>query len=168
MTSDRPDAPSGLSPWKRRLRPHGWKRLSVYGVVGFVVLIQAVPYGRNHSNPPVEASPQWDTPRTEALFVRACGDCHSNLTKWPWYTNVAPSSWLVQLDVDGGRGALNLSELGSTRVEVDEIAEAIRGGGMPPWQYTLIHRRAGLSDQEKTDLIRGLTTSLARPPVPGP
>ena len=74
--------------------------------------------------------------------MTSCGDCHSNLTRWPWYTSVAPASWLVQRDVDEGRGALNLSELGRARVELDEIAEVIREGGMPPLQYRLIHRDA--------------------------
>lgn len=157
-----------LTEWIRTPRRRGWKRLTAYGLIGLVVIIQAVPYGRSHSNPPVTAGPQWDTPRTEALFMRACGDCHSNLTKWPWYTNVAPASWLVQMDVDGGRDALNLSQLDSTQLEIGEIAEVIREGGMPPWQYTLIHRGAGLSDQEKADLIRGLTATLSRPPVAGP
>jgi mono/diheme cytochrome c family protein len=140
------------------------KRIMVAGLAGLVallLLIQVVPYGRDHTNPPVLAAPQWDNPQTQVLFDRACGDCHSNLTRWPWYTNVAPASWLVQSDVDGGRSTLNLSELGRTEADIAEIAEAIRDGGMPPFQYTLIHRDASLSAQEKEALINGLTRSLA-------
>ncbi len=81
-------------------------------VVGLLLLIQLVPYGRDHSNPPVTGTPQWDSPRTEALFSDACGACHSNLTTWPWDSNVAPASWLIQRDVDEGRAILNVSELG--------------------------------------------------------
>jgi len=136
------------------------------GLVALLALAQAVPYGRDHSNPPVTAAPAWDSPQTERLFRTACGDCHSNLTRWPWYTNVAPVSWLVQRDVDEGRSKLNLSELGRGEVEIGEIDEAIRGGGMPPLQYRIIHRDAALSDQEKDALIRGLTASLAATPVP--
>src|SRR6478735_10619944 len=74
------------------------------------VAIQFVPYGHAHTNPPVRLEPAWDSPQTRELAARACFDCHSNLTKWPWYSNVAPVSWLIQRDVDGGRAALNFSE----------------------------------------------------------
>ena len=62
------------------------------------------------SNPPVTQEPKWDSARTRQLAADSCFDCHSNLTKWRWYSNVAPMSWLVQSDVDGGRAALNFSE----------------------------------------------------------
>ncbi len=81
-------------------------------VVGAVALaaIQFVPYGRDHTNPPVTASPAWDSPRTEQLVRAACYDCHSNETVWPWYSSVAPASWLLQRDVDEGRDHMNFSE----------------------------------------------------------
>ena len=78
-------------------------RALVAGVVVFG-LIQLVPYGRDHANPPVTREVKWDSPRTRALAAGACFDCHSNLTTWPWYSNVAPVSWLVYADVVGGRG----------------------------------------------------------------
>lgn len=158
--------PAPASPPGRSKR--WWIVRGAIGLVGLFVLIQAVPYGRSHTNPPVTASPAWDSPRTEALFRTACGDCHSNLTRWPWYTNVAPFSWLVQRDVDEGRSNMNLSEMDKTRVEIGDIQDAIRGGGMPPLQYTLIHRDASLSAQQKDDLVNGLRASLAAAPVPGP
>ena len=80
------------------------------GAIGLAALIQLVPYGRSHDNPPVTAEPQWDSPETQALVKRACYDCHSNETKWPWYSNVAPVSWLVQNDVNEGREHVNLTE----------------------------------------------------------
>ena len=55
--------------------------------------IQAVPYGRLHTNPPVVAEPNWDAPGTRALATRACFDCHSNETVWPWYSNVRCPGW---------------------------------------------------------------------------
>jgi hypothetical protein len=61
-------------------------------LVGGFLLIQLVPYGRAHANPPVVKEPAWDSPTTRALAKRACFDCHSNETVWPWYTNVAPVS----------------------------------------------------------------------------
>ena len=84
-------------------------------------------------------------------------DCHSNLTTWPWYSNVAPISWLVQNDVDEGRGELNLS---TDEPELDEMIDAIREGSMPPWQYKPTHTGSRLSDQEKQDLIRGLQATF--------
>ena len=128
------------------------------GFVVVLVAIQFVPYGRDHSNPAGGRQIAWDSPRTEQLMTDACMDCHSNLTKWPWYSNVAPISWLVQKDVEDGREALNLSTDGE--VEVDEMIEAIREGSMPPWQYKPTHPGARLSDQEKQDLIRGLEATF--------
>ena len=63
-------------------------------VVGLFVLIQLAPFGRNHTNPPVVQEPSWDSAETRALAKRACFDCHSNETVWPWYSNIAPVSWL--------------------------------------------------------------------------
>ena len=68
-------------------------------LVGLFVVMQAVPYGRDHTNPPVIVEPAWDSPRTRELAVRACFDCHSNETKWPSYSHVAPLSWVVQRHV---------------------------------------------------------------------
>ena len=89
----------------------------------------------------------------------ACLDCHSNLTRWPWYSNVAPVSWLVQHDVDEGRAELNLS---TDEIELDEMIEAVREGSMPPWQYIPTHPGARLSSKDKEDLIRGLEATFGR------
>jgi cytochrome c551/c552 len=132
------------------------------------VLIQAVPYGRDHSNPRVTLEPRWDSARTRALAQSACFDCHSNLTKWRWYSNVAPMSWLVQSDVDGGRSTLNFSEWDRPQeTDTGDIAEAIRGGSMPPWFYTPLHPDAKLSSAEQDALIRGLDATFAASPPRG-
>ncbi|HET7566536.1 MAG TPA: heme-binding domain-containing protein [Gaiellaceae bacterium] len=143
-------------------------RLALGAAAGFV-LAQAVPYGRSHTNPPVTKEPAWDSPQTRALAARACFDCHSNLTTWMWYSNVAPVSWLVQNDVSGGRGTLNFSEWDRPQdASPGDVAEAIRGGGMPPWFYTLMHRNAALSAAEKDALVAGLAkTFAASPPIGG-
>jgi mono/diheme cytochrome c family protein len=127
------------------------------GFVVVLVAIQFVPYGRDHTNPAGGRQIAWDSPRTEQLMTDACMDCHSNLTKWPWYSNVAPISWLVQKDVEDGREELNLS---TGEPEVEEMIESIREGSMPPWQYKPTHPGARLSDQEKQDLIRGLEATF--------
>jgi len=128
-------------------------------VVVLLVAIQAVPYGRKHTNPPVRAEPKWDSPRTRQLAVDACFACHSNLTRWPWYASVAPSSWLTQRDVDEGRRILNFSEWDRPQ-QRGEAAEAVRDGAMPPLQFKLLHREARLSDTEKQQLIHGLQATL--------
>jgi hypothetical protein len=132
-------------------------------LVVFFVAIQVVPYGRAHSDPPGRRI-AWDSPRTEQLMAGACMDCHSNETRWPWYSNVAPVSWLVQNDVDEGRRVLNLS---NDPADVDEMVQAIRRGSMPPWQYKPAHPGARLSDQEKQDLIDGLHATFGAGGVPG-
>lgn len=141
------------------MRIFGW---IILGFVGLFIMIQFIPYGRNHTNPPVVAEPQWDTPQTRELAVRACFDCHSNETSWPWYTNVAPVSWLTQRDVEEGRQRLNFSQWGQRRQEMDEIAEVIYNGEMPPAQFLITHPEARLTDAEKQQLIQGLQASLGR------
>ena len=125
------------------------------------VAIQVVPYGRDHTNPPVVQEPQWDTPKTRALFMRACADCHSNETKWPWYSNVAPISWLVQHDVDEGREHFNISNwLHQKKNKGDEAAQEVREGEMPPLVYLPAHPEARLSETEKKELITGLVNTF--------
>ena len=79
-------------------------------IIGLLLVIQLVPYGRDHTNPPVQAQAKISNPEAQKLWDQSCADCHSNLTTWPWYSNVAPVSWLVQDHVDEGRTELNLSK----------------------------------------------------------
>ena len=129
---------------------------------GLAIAIQLIPYGRNHTNPPVIAEPTWDSPQTKALAERACMDCHSNETVWPWYSNIAPVSWLVQHDVDEARQHLNFSEWGQRRQETDEISRVINGGEMPPFQFLINHPEAKLTEAEKQALIQGLQATMAQ------
>jgi mono/diheme cytochrome c family protein len=118
--------------------------------------IQAVPYGRGHSNPPVQAEPSWDTPGTRELAVQQCFDCHSNETKWPWYSNIAPVSWWLYGHVKDGREVLNFSEWDRPQ-ESEDAAESVAEGEMPPGYYKPWDR---MSAQEKHALVQGLTASL--------
>jgi hypothetical protein len=148
-----------------------WKRLFLLvvlaGLAGFA-LIQAVPYGRAHQNPPVTQEPRWDSPRTRQLTADACFDCHSNLTKWPWYSNVAPISWLVQHDVDSGRDVLNFSEWNRPQnVDLNEIVEVVDEQEMPPRYYSVAHPASRLSSSERAELANGLQRTLAGSPPGG-
>ena len=152
-------------------RPKRWRRTVLWAgltLVTVFAVIQAVPYGRNHSNHPVTQEPRWDSAQTRAYAVRACFDCHSNLTKWRWYSNVAPASWLIQRDVDGGRAQFNFSEWDRPQdISAGDLADSIRSGSMPPWFYVLLHSRAHLNRAEKDALIRGLNATLANSPPKG-
>ncbi len=133
------------------------------GLVALFLLIQAIPYGRAHSNPQVTKEPAWNAPQTRALAKDACFDCHSNETTWPWYSNIAPVSWLVTHDVDSGRSTLNFSEWNRPQ-ETDDIVEAVAGGGMPPWYYKIAHPKSRLSSAERAQLARGLGATVRQSP----
>jgi hypothetical protein len=148
-----------------------FKKILIWGgitIIVLAILIQLIPYGHNHTNPPVVKEPAWDSQQTQVLFQRACADCHSNNTNWRWYTNIAPFSWLIQRDVEEGRSRLNLSECGVARPGREggeggegggEASELILSGEMPPIQYTLIHPEARLTDAERQALAQGLENS---------
>ena len=125
------------------------------GALGVFVLIQAVPYGWSHSNPPVTANAPWPSAQAESLARAACYDCHSNETDWPVYSYVAPMSWLVRRDVESGRDELNFSEWDHDS-DANDAADEIEDGTMPPRTYTLMHPAARLSDDEEDELITAL------------
>lgn len=135
------------------------KRLFAAGLL-MLALIQLVPFGRDHTNPVVTAEPRWDSPLTRELVDRACYDCHSNETEWPWYTNIAPVSWLTYRDVIEGRQALNFSEWDRPQEEADEAVETVLEGEMPPRHYLPAHPEAVLSDEETAALLEGLRRTL--------
>ena len=123
-------------------------------IVILLVLIQFIPIER--TNPPIKGEPHWDSVRTKELFMRACGDCHSHETKWPWYSAIAPISWLIVYDVYEGRKHLNVSMWGYQEQESDEVGEVVEEKEMPPLLYLLAHPEARLNEQEKKELIEGL------------
>jgi len=131
-------------------------------ILVLALLIQLIPCGRNHTNPAVIAEPKWDGPKTKELAQRTCYDCHSNETAWPWYTNIAPFSWLVQNDVDKGRRALNFSEWDRPQRRVDEASRIVLEGEMPPGIYLLMHPSARLSPAEVNQLAQGLVNTIGR------
>ena len=125
--------------------------------------MQLIPYGRNHDNPPVVSEPNWDSPKTRELAKRACFDCHSNETVWPWYSNIAPASWITYRDAIEAREKFNFSDwLASPLKDSEEIEEVINEGEMPPIQYLLFHSTARLSAAEMNLLINGLIATISR------
>jgi hypothetical protein len=140
-----------------------FRLISILVVIAVLIgiLIQFIPYGRNHQNPPVVQEPKWANPETRALAKRACFDCHSNETVWPWYSNIAPVSWLVYRDVEEGRANMNFSEW-KVAIEPGEIAEVVDTGRMPLPQYLLLHPTAKFSDQEVRTFIDGVNKTFGQ------
>ncbi len=94
-------------------------------------------------------------PEIEAILRRACYDCHSNETVWPWYAHVAPMSWLLADHVADGRKHLNFSEWDEDEAweSLPEIGEEVAEGEMPLRGYLLLHRDAKLSEADHAALM---------------
>ncbi len=104
----------------------------------------------------------------DALLTRACYDCHSNQTRWPWYSQVAPVSWLVAHDVTLGRKELNFSEWGSyypqtRKRKLQWMGRVMREGSMPPWSYRLMHPGARLTEPSARCSTGGSSPGPPRP-----
>lgn len=126
------------------------------GCLAIFVLMQLVPYGWQHSNPPVIRDAPWPDAASESVARTSCYSCHSNETDWPVYSYVAPMSWLVRYDVDAARDEFNFSDWDEYGDDADDAIEMIEDGEMPLGRYTLIHRDAALTDQERQVLIEAL------------
>jgi hypothetical protein len=127
------------------------------------------------ANPPAAAAQGIDrhvemTPEVRGILRRACYDCHSHETRWPWYSKVPPASWLVRADVENGRSALNFSdwpaqpgpELYRASGMLMAACAAVKSGTMPRPQYLLLHREARLSPQDVEQLCSWSAQQAAR------
>ena len=133
-------------------------------VVVVFAAIQLVPVHRR--NPPVESDIP-TSPEVKAILRRACYDCHSNETVWPWYSRIAPISWILAKDVHAGREELNFSTWNrySTKDQVKQLKESwkeVAEGEMPPWVYTAPHRQARLSADDRA-VLRAWSLEALRP-----
>lgn len=138
---------------KKRTRCISWAGAAV---VAALAAIQLAPVSR--TNPPVRtgvAAPAG----VDEILRRACYDCHSNETRWPWYSYVAPASWFVVRHVNHGRGDLNFSEWPAFDFEAEEhafrdIEEQVSNGEMPLRNYIWLHADAKLSKDDRDTLLR--------------
>lgn len=121
-----------------------------------MAVLQFIPSSFDRTNPPVTGEPAWDAPDTRATFMTACGDCHSNETRYPWYSRIAPGSWLIESDIREGRKHFNISEWDRSQRGADDAAEEVRRGAMPVGPYLLMHPEANLSAAEKKRFVEGL------------
>ena len=120
------------------------------------VVIQFFPPER--TNPPSDQAASFEAvvkppAQVAAIVARACQDCHSNRSVWPWYSRVAPASWLVADDVHEARRKFNFSawaRLSPERAQevLGDMCFEVKTGGMPLWQYRLLHPAAKLSAED--------------------
>jgi Haem-binding domain len=145
------------------------KRMGGLGVVAFMALQLTNP---SHQNPPV--APGRDVlasnappPSVAALLKKACYDCHSFETKWPWYSYVAPVSWYVARDVDAARASMNFSDWphddpARARKRWRHIAEDVQNGEMPLANYLRLHPHARLDASQRAELVKWASAQAGR------
>jgi hypothetical protein len=136
--------------------PSKTKKYAAWAALAFVLAIQFIRPER--TNPPVDPAATFEAvakpdPQLAAIVRRACRDCHSHDTKWPWYSLIAPVSWLVADDVEQGRAHLNFSRWNllspeMSKLRMKEACREVRSKGMPPWQYRLMHPEARIGDED--------------------
>lgn len=141
------------------------KLIGAFAVL-FVIAQAIVPAKTNPPTDPTKTLKAVRPDLTEAVAVmeRSCRDCHSNDTTWPWYSSVAPVSWLVARDVNEGRKELNISEFGTydakkQQHKLEEACDQVKNGEMPMWIYTIQHPDAKL---QPGDVDRICAASLVK------
>jgi hypothetical protein len=164
-----------VTPEARRTRLIRAIKIAIWSVVAFLVVAQLWRPARE--NPPEREGRTWESkvrfpPEVKAILERSCLDCHSHKTRWPWYSEFAPASWLVAGDVREARKKLNFSELpgpnekydtiGRLCHKLEEIEEEVEEGAMPLWEYKLLHPEASLSDAEIKVISEWVTAERAR------
>lgn len=164
---------AGLLGVRRDVRRFGSlpSSLRVFGsfaaaFVIMVVTIQVIPYGQPRTYPRGSGEPEWATPETRELVVRACYACHSNEVDYPAYSRVAPFSWTVQGHINSGRRAVNYSDFAANPAEGDATVKVTEDRSMPPGYYTLfgLNDHARLTDAELRTLIEGLRATPGMEP----
>jgi hypothetical protein len=137
------------------VRGKQWLGRSAAVAAVLLAAIQFVPVSR--TNPPVAADVS-APPAVASILRRACYDCHSNETRWPWYSRVAPISWWLAEHVKEGRGDMNFSEWPVLDFEEQDllfgdITKQVKKDKMPPASYRLGHPEARLNEQERAALL---------------
>ena len=98
-------------------------------------------------------------PKVAAILSRSCQNCHSDKTEWPWYSYVAPVSWLIESDVSQARSRMNLSRWNEYPAErrqeiLATLAAVVRNRQMPPPRYSLVHPGTKLSTEEVGEIYQ--------------
>jgi hypothetical protein len=134
------------------------KRITSAAIAGIVVVaaIQLIPVRR--TNPPVTADVSAPA-EVETILRGACYDCHSNETRWPWYSRVAPVSWFIAHHIEEGRGDLNFSEwpvydFKAQDEAFEDIRKQVSQGKMPLRSYRIMHPEARLTDAQRKVILK--------------
>jgi Haem-binding domain len=137
------------------------KRVGLAAAAGLLAS-QLVPV--NRSNPTVDPSKTLDAAQSvpaavQSVFDRSCKNCHSDETKWPWYSYVAPVSWVIAHDVHEGRNAMNFSRWGNYTASkkedrLEEICEQVTNGDMPDRKYAFVWRNARVTAVERAAICQ--------------
>jgi len=132
-------------------------------VAALLVVSQFVPVER--TNPPVQSDVPAPAP-VKTILVKACFDCHSHETRWPWYSRVAPLSWWLAGHVRDGRKDLNFSrwptfDFASQELILREMEKQVAGGAMPPRSYTVGHADARLEESERQLLLAWIRAGIS-------
>src|ERR1700730_1266377 len=135
-------------------------RIIFFSLLGLIVVLSALtpPTTVDNGGGPLLSGATIDA-HVLSIIERSCQDCHSERTHYPWYSYVAPVSWLIESDVAGGRSRLNLSRWSDYSLQrrqrsLSEIANQVKDGDMPLSEYTLIHRNARLSEADVNAIFR--------------
>ena len=132
-------------------------------LASIVLLVFAQLVQPKRTNPPVVPSRSLEAhvqvpPQVQLILKRACGDCHSSDTAWPWYSHVAPISWLITSDVNEGRNHINFQDWEAQKSpeaateHLALICKEVRDGGMPPFSYRMMHKESRLSSKDMNAL----------------
>jgi hypothetical protein len=136
-----------------------FKKLLLALLVVFLVLQAFRPEKNISGNKENDISSLYPVPENvEQILVKACNDCHSNSTVYPWYAEVQPIAWWLDDHVKDGKKHLNFNEFASYRLakqfhKLEEVFDEVKGGEMPLESYTVIHRDAKLTDEERNILM---------------
>ena len=136
-----------------------FKKLLLALLVVFLVLQAFRPEKNISGNKENDISSLYPVPENvEQILVKACNDCHSNNTVYPWYAEVQPIAWWLDDHVKDGKKHLNFNEFASYRLakqfhKLEEVFDEVKGGEMPLESYTVIHRDAKLTDEERNILM---------------
>src|SRR3954451_19246483 len=130
-------------------------------IVAILIAIQFIRPAKNQSNDALTSDISNVYPVQQdvsTILKKACNDCHSNNTVYPWYSQVQPVSWWLNNHIEEGKDELNFNEFAAYRIgrqykKLEEVIDQVKEGEMPIWSYKLIHTNANLTDEEKQTLM---------------
>jgi len=138
----------------------------VYWVVGIAIVIQVI--RPDFKNPKIDEAVALNTdPKVMSLLKTSCYDCHSSETKYPWYHNIAPMSWVMSTNINGGRSALDFSNWANIdpKVKFERLTRAkqlVSNEMMPKSEYLMLHKKAVLSDEDKKTLEKFFDSQIEK------